>query len=103
MVHEVAIETTGSALTRIYAIEALGENTDSNIAQNLIKRGREIGKQVGDRTGVDINTAVHKEYPVTTHAKTIEYRVVDKADLNQIYKSLSKAWRSNKGRKITIK
>lgn len=103
IVHEVDIETTGSALTRIYAIEVLGESGESSVAKNLIKRGRDIAKEAGGKLGVDTDTTVHKEYPVTTHAKTIEFRVADKKDLNEIYKSLTRSWRSGRGRKITIK
>jgi hypothetical protein len=102
IVHEVDIETMGAALTRFYAIEAMGEG-GSNIGENVMNRAREIAGQVGDKTGIDADTTVHKEYPVTTHAKTIEFRVVDKADLKEIYKSLSKAWKDNRGRKITIR
>lgn len=103
VVHEVDIETSGSALTRIYAIEALGENGEANVAKNLIKRGRELVKEAGDKAGVNTDTSVHKEYPITTHSKTIEFRVADKKDLDQLYKSLSKSWKSNRGRKFTIK
>lgn len=102
VVHEVDIETMGAALTRFYAIEALGEG-GSNVGQNVINRAKELAGQAGDKMGVDADITVHKEYPITTHAKTIEFRVVDKADLQEIYKSLSKAWKDNRGRKITIK
>lgn len=102
VVHEVDVETMGAALTRFYAIEALGE-AGSSSAENIANRVREIAGQVGDKIGVDANTTVHKEYPTTTHAKTIEFRVVDKADLQEIYKSLSKSWKDDRGRKITIK
>jgi hypothetical protein len=103
VVHEVDIETMGAALARFYAIEALGENNSSNVASNLISRAKEIGSEAGDKVGVDPDTTVHKEYPITTHSKTIEFRVIDKDDLGEIYKSVSKAWKDNKGRKITIK
>ncbi|MFC5049513.1 hypothetical protein ACFPK9_02610 [Rubritalea spongiae] len=102
VVHEVDVETMGAALTRFYALEALGEGGTST-AKNIANRAREIAGQVGDKAGIDADTTVHKEYPVTTHAKTIEFRVVDKADLSEIYKSLSKSWKDNRGRKITIK
>lgn len=102
VVHEVDIETNGSALTRIYAIEALGENGEANVAKNLISRGSEIVKEAGKKAGVNTDTSVHKEYPITTHSKTIEFRVADKKDLEQLYKSLSKSWKSNRGRKFTI-
>ncbi|MFC4990694.1 hypothetical protein [Rubritalea tangerina] len=103
VVHEVDIETMGSALARFYAIEVAGESNGSNVASNLIDRAKDIGREAGEKAGVDPDTTVTKEYPITTHAKTVEFRVVDKADLKEIYKSVSKAWRENRGRKITIK
>lgn len=103
VVHEVDIETMGAALARFYVIEALGEGNGSNAASNIISRVKEIGSEAGGKVGVDPDTTVHKEYPLTTHAKTIEFRVIDTADLAEIYSSISKAWKENRGRKITIK
>lgn len=103
IVYEVVIDTDGVALARFYAIEAIGENVQSNIAKNLIDRGKEIIEKGGSRAGVDTNTLVEKTNPATTHAKTIEYRLFSKADLDQLYSSASKAWRDNRGRKFTIK
>ncbi|SHJ35287.1 hypothetical protein SAMN02745181_1851 [Rubritalea squalenifaciens DSM 18772] len=103
VVHEVNIETQGALATRIYVIEALGENGNSNIAQNLINRAKQLGDQAAKRTGSDANTVVTKEYPITTHAKTVEYRLYEIADLNQLYSSITKAWRENRGRKFTVK
>ncbi|PQJ29492.1 hypothetical protein [Rubritalea profundi] len=103
VVHEVDIETMGAALTRFYVIEALGENNSSNAASNLISRAKQLGSEAGGKVGVDPDTTVHKDYPLTTHSKTIEFRVIDTDDLGEIYKSISKAWKENKGRKITIK
>ena len=102
VVHEVAVETMGAALTRFYVIETLGESS-TKLTTNAINRARELASQAADKVNIDADTAVHKEYPVTTHAKTIEYRVIDEADLNEIYKSITKAWKDNRGRKITIK
>lgn len=102
MVHEVAVETMGAALTRFYALEPLGQDS-SNITSNVVSRAQELMDEAGEKVGVSTDTSVHKVYPNTTHAKTIEYRVVDKRDLNEIYKSLSRSWKDNRGRKITIK
>ena len=103
IVHEVVIDTDGAALARFYAIELIGENTESNIAKNLIDRGKGIIEQGGKRGGVDTNTLVEKSNPLTTHAKTIEYRVFGKNDLNQLLNSAQKAWRENRGRKFTVR
>lgn len=103
VVHEVDIETQGALVTRIYVIEAIGENGGSNLAQNLINRAKQIGEEAGKKTGTDTNTVVTKEYPITTHAKTVEYRLYEISDLNQLYNSITKAWRENRGRKFTVK
>jgi hypothetical protein len=33
----------------------------------------------------------------------IEYRLLDRRDLDQLYKSLRNAWETGKGRRITVK
>ena len=103
IVYEVVIDTDGAALARFYAIELVGEKSESNIAKNLLDRGKEIVQQGGGRVGVDTNTLVEKKTPAMTHAKTIEYRVFDKSDLDQLFGSAKKSWRTNRGRKFTIK
>jgi len=102
MVHEVVVDTSGAALARFYAIELIGEKSDANIAKNLIERGKQIAERGGNRVGIDPNTLVEKTNPHTTHAKTIEYRLSSKDDLDQLLKSAQRAWRENRGRKFTI-
>ena len=103
VVHEVNIQTSGSGLVRFYAFEVPGESSEANIAKNLIDRGKEIMEQGGKRVGIDTNTTVEKEYPVTTHAHTIEFRLFDKGDLDQLYSSIKRSWKENRGRKFTVK
>ncbi len=102
IVHEVNIQTSGAGLVRFYAFEAVGENTEANIARNLVDRGKNIIEQGGRRAGVDTNAAVEKEYPLTTHAQTIEYRLFDNADLDQLYGSVKRSWEEGRGRKFTV-
>ena len=40
---------------------------------------------------------VIKNYPATTHAHTVEFRLSSKANLQQIEQSLEQAWTYNKG------
>jgi hypothetical protein len=102
VVHEVNIQTSAAGLVRFYAFEAVGENTEANIARNLVDRGKSIIEQGGKRAGVDTNASVEKEYPHTTHAQTIEYRLFDNNDLNQLYGSIKRSWEEGRGRKFTI-
>ncbi len=103
LVYEVDIETNGSALARFYAMEVVGENNDSNVAKRFIERGKSLIDRGGNRIGVNTNTLVEKQYPTTTHAKTIEYRLATKQSLDQLFNSLKRAWSENRGRKFTIK
>lgn len=104
IVHEVNIDTNGNALVRFYTIEIVGQNSKLNLGKNVAKRGQEIiGEQSKRVTGLSANTIVEKQYPVTTHAKTIEYRLASKSDLDALYASVKKAWTQSRGNKFTIK
>lgn len=102
-VTEVVIDTNGNSLARFYYIIPVSEDSNSNVASRLTERGKELLDKVGERTGNNINTAVIKQYPTTTHAKTIEYRVTSDHELNQLFNSARKSWFSGTGRKFTIK
>jgi hypothetical protein len=45
---------------------------------------------------------VHKQYPTTTHSKTVEFRVKDLGTLNALVSSARTAWMSGKGRKFVV-
>lgn len=100
IVHEVSIETTGSALVRFYAMEPIGAD---NPAGSIINRGSELIDRQGQNAGIKATTTVTKEYPITTHAKTIEFRLSKQEDLNALYASIVRAWRENRGRRLIIK
>jgi hypothetical protein len=40
----------------------------------------------------DVRTKVVKSYPTTTHAHTVEYRLVDRESLNKLFDSIEEAW-----------
>ena len=44
-----------------------------------------------------------KNYPTTTHAKTIEFNITRKDNLAALFQSVNKAWISGKGVKFTIR
>lgn len=98
---EVTIETGGDTTTRIYYVEPVGANA-SGTTQRAIQRGQELVDRSGNRTNQNLTSQVTKEYPVTTHAKTIEYRVSDEAALNRVYQDLKKAWSSGRGSRVTV-
>ncbi len=102
LIHEVDIDTNGAALARFYTIDLVGADNKANIAKNLADRAKDIAKRGGNRAGVDPATTTEKT-PATTHAKTIEYKLATKSDLDQLYNSLKRALREGRGRKFSIK
>ena len=70
-------------------------------AQRLAQRARDLGDRVGKVTGASPDM-VQKSYPTTTHAKTIEFRVAERATLDALYASLNQAWREGSGRRFAI-
>ena len=102
IVTEVTIDTVGNALCRIYQITPAAESSNLSTAQQAAQRARELTGRAEEVTGSNVSSMVQKSYPTTTHAKTIEYRVQEKATLDALYGSLNKAWREGKGRRFTI-
>lgn len=103
LVHEVNVVTRGQGLVRFYAYEITGENGASSVAKNIAEKGKDLLSHGSGRAGADANTTVEKEYGVNTHAGTIEYKLMDKDDLDQLHASIKRALRDNRGRKFTIR
>ncbi|BDS08203.1 hypothetical protein NT6N_32430 [Oceaniferula spumae] len=102
-VTEVVIDTSGNSLARFYYIIPVSEDAESNVAGRITERTKGIIDKVGERTGVDGNSIVAKQYPTTTHAKTVEYRISDEGDLDKLLGSVRKAWMNGAGKKFTIR
>jgi len=102
-VYEVVIDTSGNSLVRFYYIIPVSEDAESNVAGRITERSKGIIEKVGERTGVDGNSVVAKQYPTTTHAKTVEFRVGSEAELDKLLGSARKAWTSGIGKRFTIK
>ena len=101
-VTEVNIDTTGSLLARFYYLEPVQPNSPLGLGQATIDKAQEILKQSAEKTGQDVWKKVVKNYPTTTHARTVEYRLVEKADLNKIYEAAEEAFRLQRNKSITI-
>jgi len=101
-VSEVVIDTNGNSLARFYHLEPVGQNA-SNTSKRIGERGKEILDELGQRSGMNPSNAVVKQYPTTTHAKTVEFRVFDQGDLNKLLSSVRNAWINGRGRVFTLK
>lgn len=103
IVHEVSIDTLGNSLTRIYYIEPIAEAASgvSAFGTAVKERAKELAGEVQGRTGtsdLDPETAVTKNYPLTTHSHTVEYRVSSIEELRTVYRSVSTAFQRGRGR-----
>jgi hypothetical protein len=107
IVTEVTIDTIGQALPRFYYLEPLSNRTSGTgtgaAVAGIVDRGRELIERAGEVTGTDIHNMVHKKYGISTHTKTLEYRLATMEELTALYNSIRKAWDTGQGRRITIR
>ena len=101
-VTEVNIDTNGSLLARFYYLEPTTPNSPLGIGQNALDKAQELLKQAAEKTGQDVWKKVVKNYPTTTHARTVEYRLVERDQLNKIYEAAEEAFRLQKNKSVTI-
>jgi hypothetical protein len=91
-VYELTINTRGSATARIYHLEALSA-TPGGIGEATVGVVRDKINEVRERLDTaGITNAVVKNYPATTHAHTIEYRVASRQQVQELYESALKSW-----------
>jgi len=103
LVDEVVVDTNGRGLARFYYVTSVAEASGSAAAGRVVEKGRELLDRAGQRSGSNVHELAQKNYPTTSHAGMIEYRLLDRRDLDQLYKSLRNAWETGKGRRITVK
>lgn len=107
LVTEVTVDTVGQALTRFYYLAPVTDGVSgSGVAKGItgvVERGRELVERGAGRVGTNLHEMVVKQYPTTTHAHTIEYRLLDEGNLRALYESVRKAWESGRGRKFAMK
>lgn len=96
-VFELTIATTSSVIVRFYFIEALAATAYGARGQELLQRVEERATALADRAGQDpVWRKVIKNYPTTTHAHTVEYRLEDHAQIQKLFDSVMSAWKQNK-------
>ena len=103
IVTEVTIDTTGNALARFYYLEPVTEETKLDILKRLQGRTTGLRNRARSRTGMSFDEMAQKNYPHSTHAHTIEFRVLSRAELGALYSSVYRAWDEGKGRSFRIR
>jgi hypothetical protein len=101
-VTELNIVTEGDALARFYFMEAVLPGGGTAAADLAKTRLTGLAEAAADRTGTDKTwQKVQKDYPLATHAHTIEFRLATKADLTALHASAKRAWMTGKGRTVS--
>ncbi len=97
-VTELTIATTSSEVARFYYLEPIVPQSPVGVGQSLIDKAQEKLDEALQRTGqTGVWHRVVKNYPTTTHAHTIEYRVEKKEQLNTLYNAFLNRWLRGQG------
>lgn len=92
-VTEVNIGTTGSELVRFYFIEANVPKAPGGVGQSVINEVQDKINEGSTRAGLDDAwQKVVKNYPTTTHAHTVEYRIGTKEALQKLFDSAMRSF-----------
>lgn len=103
-VTEVTIDTLGSVTARFYFTTPFTPDSPAAAGQVLVDRARNTLDVLGDRTGASqAENLVIKNYPTTTHARTIEFNIPNLNDLNDLYESINGAFTSGRGARFTVR
>lgn len=103
IVDEVTVDTAGQALARFYFIAPISTALPGNTAADLTERAKELVDKSAEKAGITVQDMVVKKYPDTTHAKSIEFRILSEKDLNGLYNSVRNAWETGRGRHFKAK
>lgn len=99
-VTELTISTIGTSEGRFYFVEPYVPNPSgpgASSAQELLDKAQQRAKEAADRIGVGdaLSSEVIKNYPATTHAHTVEYRLESKEQVKKLFESVEAAVRKN--------
>ena len=93
-VTEVNVATNGSMLARFYYLEPV--TPVGGPAAALADKAQSLATDALNRTGIDAWKKVVKNYPTSTHAHTVEYRLESKESLQALFNSAEQAFRLQK-------
>jgi hypothetical protein len=104
-VTELTIGTSGQVEGRFYFVDKVSTNmpigqTAADKVQEHMQNG--IDKVTGGSASDFLLNKVMKNYPTTTHAHTVEYRLQTKDDVTKLFKSVQAALLANEDGTIKI-
>lgn len=103
IVDEVTIDTTGQGLVRFYFLTPITSGVPGAAAAQVAEKAIGLVDSAARTAGSDLQNMVVKKYPLTTHTKTIEYRLLSEGQLNVLFQSVKTAWQTGKGRVFTAR
>lgn len=96
-VAEVNIGTSSTDTVRFYCIEPNVPKAPGGVGQSVIDKAEEKANELLNRTRMDETwQKVMKNYPTTTHAHTIEYRIPDRKTLQALFEHLKDCFESQR-------
>lgn len=97
-VTEANIDTMGNTVARFYYIEPMVPSSPIGLGTSTINKIQDIVNEAGSRvTGGDEPwKKVVKDYPTSTHAHTVEYRLDSKDQVTSVFTSAEAAFRLQK-------
>jgi len=101
-VTEMNIDTPGNLAVRFYYLEPVSPTSPVGIGQNTIDKIKDLAEQAEGRVSSSDSPweKVVKNYPNTTHAHTVEYRVQSKEQIESLFNSAEQAFRLNQNTEI---
>ncbi len=97
----MTIDTVGQSLARFYYITPITSGVPGAGVSQAAEAAIGLLDSAARTAGSDLKNMVVKKYPLTTHAKTIEYRLLSEGQLNVLFQSAKTAWQTGKGRVFT--
>ena len=102
-VTELTVATNSAVVARFYFLEPMVAKSPVGAAQSLIDKAQQKIQEGANRTGMEeVWKKVVKNYPLATHAHTVEYRLESVDQITKLQKSLETAWRTNKETLIKV-
>ncbi len=96
-VNELNLDPDGNMAVRFYYLEPAAAKSPVGVGQSALDRASDLAKEAAGRV-VDeqVWERVVKNYPTTTHAHTVEYRVGSDEQLMEIFTSAQRAFESGR-------
>lgn len=100
IVDEVTVDTDGQALARFYYLSSVTDEAPTAAAK-ILSNGIDRIQDLAKKQDITLQDMVMKKYPVTTHAKSIEFRILSKPRLDMLFESVNMSWKRKDGRVFT--